>query len=269
LKPERGESYTFGTVITPRFIPKLQISADYINVKVLDQIIPTGIGTALQVCFDSPSFPNTAPEVGVDVCSFFNRQRATDARPFEVGNGFNSGFINLGALQVKALNISADYNFELNSIFGGGDAGTFKLAGSAYHLFDYLDASDGDLKNAQQTAGTFTRPRWKVQVRARYENNGFYSQLTWNWRSRTRLFNNGVAATSDLQDVLTYPTVSTYDATVGINFGPDKEYSFQLAARNIFDKNFAGSFASLASPNQGTLVDAIGRRYTLTGRVKF
>lgn len=269
LKPERGKSYTFGTVITPRFIPKLQISADYINVKVLDQIIPTGIGTALQVCFDSPSFPNTAPEVGVDVCSFFNRQRSTDARPFEVGNGFNSGFINLGALEVKALNISADYNFELSSIFGGGNAGTFKLAGNAYHLFDYLDAPDGNLSNAQQTAGTFSRPRWKVQARARYENNGFYSQLTWNWRSKTRLFNNGVAATSDLQDVLIFPTVSTYDATVGINFGPDKEYSFQLAARNIFDKNFAGSFASLASPNQGTLVDAIGRRYTLTGRIKF
>lgn len=264
LKAERGKSFTVGTVIAPRFIPKLQISADYINVKVLDQIIPTQLGTALQVCFDSPAFPNTSPEVGVNVCSFFNRQGAADPRPFEVGNGFNSGFINLGALQVKAVNINVDYPFELDSIFGGSSAGTLKLTGNAYHLIDYLNATDGDLKNnSQQTAGTFLRPKWEVQVRGRYENGGFYGQWTWNWQTKTRLFNAGVPATIEVQDVLRFPAFSTNDASIGVNFGDAKQYGFQLTARNIFDNQYAGAFAV------GNSIDLIGRRFTLTGRVKF
>lgn len=263
LKPERGKSFTVGTVITPRFVPKLSFSADYINVKVLDQIIPTGIGTALQVCLDSPTFPNTSAEVGVDVCSFFSRQNASGPRPFEVDNGFNSGFINLGALQVKAINFSGDYEFGLDSIFGGSSAGVIKLSGNAYYLIDYLDAPDGDLGNALQTKGSFGRPEWEMQFRARYENEGFNTQVTVNRQGRTKLLNNGVPATIEVQDVLRFPAFVRTDATIGYSFGSDRQYGFQFTVRNLFDKQYAGPFAV------GNVVDLIGRRFTLSGRVKF
>jgi outer membrane receptor protein involved in Fe transport len=264
LKPERGKSFTVGTVITPRFVPKLNFSADYINVKVLNQIIPTGIGTALQVCLDSPTFPNTSAEVGVDVCSFFSRRNSTAPdRQFEVDNGFNSGFINLGALQVKAINFSGDYEFELDSIFGGSGAGKISLFGNAYYLIDYLDAPDGNLGNAQQTKGSFGRPEWEMQFRARYENAGFNTQVTVNRQGRTKLLNAGVPATIEVQDVLRFPAFVRTDATIGYSFGSDQQYGFQLTARNLFDKQYAGPFAV------GNVVDLIGRRFTLTGRVKF
>ncbi len=263
LKPERGKSFTVGTVISPRFIPKLSFSADYINVKVLNQIIPTGVGTALQVCLDSPTFPNTSAEVGVDVCSFFSRRAAGQDRAFEVDNGFNSGFINLGALQVKAINFSGDYEFELDSIFGGTGAGKIKLFGNAYYLIDYLDAPDGNLGNAQQTKGSFGRPEWEMQFRARYENGGLNTQVTVNRQGRTKLLNNGVPATIEVQDVLRFPSFTRTDATIGYSFGDDRQYGFQFTVRNLFDKQYAGPFAV------GNVVDLIGRRYTVTGRVKF
>jgi outer membrane receptor protein involved in Fe transport len=263
LSPERGKSWTAGVVLEPNFIPKLRISADYIDVKVLDQIIPTAIGTALQVCYDSPAFPNTSPEVGVNVCSFFNRIGSGLPRQFEVDNGFNSGFINLGALQVKGLNMSAEYELELDRIVGE-NSGSLELFVNAYHLFDYLNATDGDLKNnAQQTAGTFLRPKWEVQGRVRYENEGFYAQWTTNWQTKTRLFNAGAPATIEVQDVLKFPAFATHDAVLGVTFGDDNQYNFQLAMRNVFDQNYAGAF------QVGNGVDLIGRRFTLSGRIKF
>ena len=263
LKPERGKSFTVGTVISPRFIPKLSFSADYTDVKVLNQIIPTGIGTALQVCLDSPVFPNTSSEVGVDVCSFFSRRAAGQDRAFEVDNGFNSGFINLGALQVKAINFSGDYEFSLDSIFGGTGAGKISLFGNAYYLVDYLDAPDGNLSNALQTKGSFGRPEWEMQFRARYENGGLNTQVTVNRQGRTKLLNNGAPATIEVQDVLRFPSFTRTDATVGYSFGDNQQYGFQFTVRNLFDKQYAGPFAV------GNSVDLIGRRYTLTGRVKF
>jgi outer membrane receptor protein involved in Fe transport len=263
LNPERGKSWTVGVVFEPSFIPKLKFSADYINVKVLDQIIPTALGTALQVCFDSPAFPNTATEVGVNVCDFFSRINSGLPRQFEVDNGFNSGFINLGALQVKGLNITAEYEFDLDGLFGE-NAGSLELYTNAYHLIDYLNATDGDLKNnAQQTAGTFLRPKWEVQGRIRYENDGFYTQWTTNWQQKTKLFNAGVPATIELQDALNFPAYATHDAVVGYTFGEDDKYNFQLTMRNVFDTNYAGPF------QVGNSIDLIGRRFTLSGRVKF
>lgn len=269
LNPERGTSYTVGGVLAPRFIPGLRISADYINVKVEDQIIPTSIVTALQVCFDSPNFPDPSSEVGVNICDFFNRRGAGE-RAFEVDNGFTSGFINLGALQVKAVNMNAQYDQDLNQIFGGGDIGRVELAANAYHLIDFLNAPDGNLANGQQTAGRATdRPEWEVQLRGRYELGGFYAQWVWNYQNETRLLIAGAPGTIETQDVLTFDDYGLHDATIGYSFGEDRTFGIQLAVRNVFDQRFLGNFAINSNPNVNTQLDLLGRRYTVSARVKF
>ena len=274
LSPERGESYTFGGVFEPRdLIPGLRIAADYINVKVRDQIIPTTIVTALQLCYDSPTFPDTSAQVGVNACSFFNRIPSTAAeRRFEVDNGFNSGFINLGTLQVKAINGTVEYGTDLSGLFGEG-AGRFEFFGNVYHLMDYLSAPDGNLANAQQSAGTFARPEWELQLRGRYENGGFFGQWTWNWQDATRVFSGGVpvAGTNDeneLQDLIANPAFGIHDATIGYTFGDDERFRLQFTVRNVFDKLIAGPFERVYGLNQGR-VDDFGRRFVLSASAKF
>ena len=273
LLPERGTSYTFGGVFEPReFIPGLRLAADYINVKVKDQIIPTTIATALQVCFDSPSFPDTSSTVGVNTCSFFNRIAAGRDRQFEVDNGFNSGFINLGALQVKAINGTLDYKTSLEGLFGAG-AGDFEAYANVYHLIDYLSASDGNLKNALRSEGTFARPEWEVQLRGRYENAGFYTQWTWNWQDATKVFSAGrpVAGTNDMnevQDLIANPAYGIHDVTVGYGFGEERRFNLQLVVRNLFDKLIAGPYERVYGLNQGR-VDDFGRRFIVSATAKF
>jgi len=272
LKPERGESYTFGGVFAPDFIPGLKISADYINVKIKDQIVPTTITTALQLCYDSPSYPDTNAQIGVNACSFFNRLGASAARPFEVDNGFNSGFINLGTLQVKAVNATLEYETSLEGLFGE-NAGSIELYTNVYHLMDYLSASDGNLATAQQSAGTFARPTWEVQARLRYENEGFFAQWTTNWQNATRVFSSGapIAGTNDqneVQDLIANPAFALHDFTIGTSFGEAQKFRIQFTVRNVLDTYVAGPWERVYGLNQGR-IDDFGRRFVFTAGVKF
>jgi outer membrane receptor protein involved in Fe transport len=273
LAPERGKSWTVGAVFEPRdFIPGLQIAADYIDVQIQDQIVPTTITQALQLCFDSPNFPNTSPEIGVNTCSFFTRREAGADRQFEVDNNFNSGFINLGTLQVKALNATASYRTDLDRVFGA-NSGSLRLFANVYRVFDFLSAPDGNLANAQQSAGSIGRPEWEVQARLRYENEGFFSQWTTNWQSATRLFSGGAPvpgtdSQNEVQDLLRTPAYAIHDATVGYRFGEEEQFNMQFTVRNVTDKQFAGPIAQVFGLGQGR-IDDFGRRFVITAGFKY
>jgi outer membrane receptor protein involved in Fe transport len=276
LQPELGRSWTVGGTVTPRWVPGLQFGADYINVTLENQIIPTNLTQALQTCFDSPTFPDTSGEVGVNVCNFFTRQGANDTRPFEIANGFTSGFINLGALRVKAINMNAQYNFNINSVIGGSrDIGRLELYANAYHLIDYLSAPSGKFEDgALQSAGTFARPDWELQLRGRYEApNGFFGQWTMNWQTATAIFSGGAPIpgteqANEVQDLLGNPSFATHDATIGWRLGEDGRFGFQITASNVFDKRFAGPFASVFALGTGR-IDDIGRRFRVQANLRF
>jgi outer membrane receptor protein involved in Fe transport len=272
LVPERGESYTFGGVVSPSFIPGFSFSVDYINVKVEEQIIPTQIGTAVQICIDSPNFPDTTADVGVNTCNFFNRIGAGMDRQFEVGNGFNSGFINLGALRVKALNMTLQYNMPFDRWFGA-NAGKFQFYANAYHLIDYLSSSSGRFDDTLRSEGTFSRPEWEVQLRGRYENEGFFGQWTWNYQDATKIFLSGAPIPgtpeqNETQDLLGNPSFGIHDATIGYSFGEETRFGVQFTVSNVFDKQFAGPRAQVFGLGTGR-IDDFGRRYTVTANVRF
>jgi outer membrane receptor protein involved in Fe transport len=277
LAPEKGKSWTVGAVVTPRWVPGLTFSADYLEVKVEDQIIPTTLSTAAQQCFDSPTFGDTTGTIGVNACNFFDREPTVTvggAPQFNIRNGFASGFINLGAIRVKAVNGAANYKFEIADLVGGTDKGNFELKANVYRLISYVDSPAGDFTDNQESAGGFFRPKWETQLRGRYEKDGFAAQWTWNWQSKTRLFSaaNGTFATIELQNVIDFPAFSVHDATLQYEINDNIE--LQFVTRNIFDKRYAGAngFANGISAAVGTTsgqVDFLGRRFQLTARVKF
>jgi outer membrane receptor protein involved in Fe transport len=271
LAPERGRSWTAGAVLQPRWVPGLTVSGDYIDVQVLDQIIPTTIVTALQVCYDSPGYPDTSGEVGVNVCDFFRRVSASGGpiQPFNVDNGFNSGFINLGALRVKAVNATVEYRMPLDEWFGWTDT-QFQLYTNVYRLLDYLNSPAGDFSDTQQTGGTFFRPDWELQVRGRFIRGPLQAQWNWNWQNATIIRSAGSPITTETQDVLGFPSFGVHDFS--LSYDVAREWRVQFTMRNVFDKTEAG-VAGLA--NGGGLaggtgtVDVIGRRFQVSIRANF
>jgi outer membrane receptor protein involved in Fe transport len=274
LLPEKGRSWTVGGVLSPHFVPGLTVSADYIDVEVRNQIIPTTLSNAAQFCYDSATFGSTESTLGVNTCDFFSREGTTTGSipAFNIQNGFASGFINLGALKVRAVNANADYNFNINDVFGGQDVGrlSFKLA--VYHLIDYITSAAGDFTDNQNSAGSFFRPKWEAQFTTRYEREGFFLQGTWNWQDKTRFYDVNVQnfATIEQRDVFRFPAFSVFDASVG--FSIEEQFEVQLTVRNLTDNRYAGlgGFASgIGAVGNSGEIDLQGRRFSLTARARF
>lgn len=253
LQPERSVSWTVGAVFRPRWVPRLQLSADYINLDLSNIIQPTNLAQALQFCFDSLTFPNTAPQTGTNTCAFFTR----DAN-FQVAPGFTSGYINLAATRLRSWNISGSYNFDLPRKIGN-----VSFRGNIYLLQNYTSSAAGSFVDAIESAGTFLRPEVKTQLTARYEKGGFYAQSTWNWQSQTSLFTSGVPSTIENFVNPRFDAVSRFDVTVGVDV--NDRFRIQAAVFNITDVNFAGANGLV----QGALVDQIGRSIRVSLGLKF
>lgn len=58
LQAETSDSYTFGAVIQPRFIPGLSVTVDYYNIRVNGVIASIGAQTIANNCVDAPNLNN-------------------------------------------------------------------------------------------------------------------------------------------------------------------------------------------------------------------
>lgn len=253
LSPERASSWTVGGTITPRWIEGLSVSADYISVDLKSTIVPTGLAQGIQSCYDSPTYPDTSAQTGNNLCASFTRDAA-----FQIANGYSLSFLNLGSIRVRALNISASYPINL------GKLGKLSLSGNAYHLLRFESAASGDYAlDGQRSDGTFSRPKWELQARARYEKGKFYAVGTWNHRAPTNIFSSGAIAGPEVVSMSRYPAVDLFDAAIGVDVNDN--FRLQLSANNITDVNYAGELGYLFQD----YVDQIGRRFQMTVIAKF
>jgi len=269
LRPERGESWTVGMVVQPRFLPGFQASVDYIDLEVQDQIQTLSLTLAAQLCFDSPTFPDNEPQVGVNTCTTFNRNAA-----FQVET-FARFFINLASTRLKAYNISADYRFDVGERLGrllgreGQDLGDVRLRLRAFHLEDFLTSATGAEADAQQSAGSAgdARPEWETQLTGSYSRGPFDLSYTVNRTGALRTFSSGRPATIENFSILEFPAVSIHSATVGYEF--QDRYRVQFTADNITDVVTYGDEGFLAGNAISGYPDTLGRRYTLSLRAAF
>lgn len=75
LGAERSDSWTFGTVITPRYLPNFTLSVDYYNIKVNGVITSASAQQIANSCYDLATLANP-------FCALFTRYRGTAAGPF-------------------------------------------------------------------------------------------------------------------------------------------------------------------------------------------
>ncbi len=244
LNPEKGRSWTVGGVLTPRWVPGLSVSVDYINLKLDDTIVPTTLAQAIQTCYDSPTYPDSTAQIGSNTCASFSRDSA-----FQIANGYALGFLNLGAIEIRALNGSFSYPIEL------GGTSKITLRGNAYHLIRYDTSSSGDFSDRQRTAGTVLRPEWETQLAARYEDEHYFGQVTWNWRSPSRIFVSGLPATIENYPEVRYPSLSNIDISVGVDV--NDKFRMQFLVANLLD---ATTFGDLGY-RFNDYYDQIGRRF--------
>jgi len=152
LKPETSDSWTFGGVVQPRFIPGLAISVDYYNITVKDVITSPGVQSVLDSCYDLPSIDN-------QFCATFDRAGPGGGPAGEIEGQILEGNLilvpfNYAKLKVRGIDTEVTYRTTIGNI---GRLDTRFIWTHALQNDSFLDLSAPDF--ADQTLGELGDPK--------------------------------------------------------------------------------------------------------------
>jgi iron complex outermembrane receptor protein len=274
LKPEVSDTYTAGVVWQPSFVPGLNLSVDYFDIKV-DQFIG-GIGATLILtnCINTnnPFF-----------CNLVHRS----TNPAAFGSLFlsNDGFVqdttlNTGSLKTTGIDVSAAYRTDLSNL-GLGDNGSISasLVGTWLDTLVTQPLPGGPSYDCAKLYGLVCgtpNPDWRHKARLTW--NTPYSYGDWvkslSFSAQWRYFSKVTADAFDSNPQLANATRAlrtnerTLDAQNYIdltaNFTIHNNLNFRVGVNNVFDKDppLTGTNCPSVFCNGNTfpqVYDALGR----------
>ncbi len=173
LDPEAADTYTYGVVFTPSFLPGFSLSVDYYSIEVTDLISSVGASNTLDSCYGDN-----------DPVSCAKIQRSPLGQIW-VGGGYVEDFnVNIGGLEVSGIDVVGNYRFGLDAL-GLTDMGSMSLnfVGS---VLEKNDVDPGAGQALDECAGKYgndcgtPKPEWRHRARATWETPWDASvSLTW------------------------------------------------------------------------------------------
>lgn len=263
LKPEVGDTYTAGILLTPRFLPGFSLSVDYYDIRINGIIGTIGEDLILQQCIAtaSPTY-----------CGLIHRDSAGSLLS-------NTGFVqdtllNLGYQEEKGIDFQANYRLPL-SRFGLKDMGRvdFNLVGTYIDSFFTQPLPGGVRLGETECVGAFgpecgtPNPVWRHKLRATW-TTPWRAQLSVQWRyiDGVHLYTPEPGAFDN-----TIPSYNYIDLAATWNVRDNIE--FRVGVNNVFDKDpplvgaqNAGTSGGVGPYNGNTYnnYDVMGR-YIFTG----
>lgn len=115
LQPEESESFTFSTVLQPRFIPNFSLVLDYYEITIDKVIAAVSAQTAAENCVNGPSLNTSA-------CQTLTRTGVNDpATPRDdrfLLVDFLQSSINYAKRNVRGLDFTSNYRFDTQDMLG-------------------------------------------------------------------------------------------------------------------------------------------------------
>ena len=182
LDPEESDTYSFGIVFTPGFLPELNVTIDYYDIKVEKLIDQIGQDFILQQCMATgdPTY-----------CTNIHRGTGTGTAGGSLWLGDQSyvadPILNTGSLQTKGIDASANYRIEM------GASGSLGLSLVGTYTDEFItEPLPGSPK--YDCAGLFGTvcgtpiPDWRHKLRANWMSPfGLDVALTWRYIAETKL----------------------------------------------------------------------------------
>jgi len=257
LVPEESDTYTYGVILQPRFLPKLAMSIDYFDIEITDAVSTFGPINALTACYT-----NNNPLA----CANIHRDPATGA--LWIGNGHISDLnINTGGFETKGYDLSVTYSGVEMGRFGSLN---FNLTGT---LVDELVEDPGGGFAPYDCKGMFSgecdtpTPEWRHHFRMGWESPwNVDMSLTWRYYDSVELIN----AVSPQQLDFKLDEQNYFD--LAAEWHVTEKSSVLLGVNNILDEDPPLSGVVGTTGNGNTYpqtYDALGRWIFLRGSIGF
>ncbi len=294
IKPETSNSYTFGTVLTPTFVPGLSLTVDYYNIKVKKAITTPTPGDLVTACFGSV----TAASASSAACTAIQRNPLTgglDGDPATTP-GLLAVLSNLGSLETDGIDVALNYKRDL----GFADL-TFTTTGN-YTMNSKFNSNvlSANPLNRECT-GYYSVNCASIQPKFQWTSRATFGfddiDVSFQWRHIDGVKQEPLdACTANLPGTtMPDPACSgpAFSGTLNgktVNFGkiPSYDYfdltlrfsvgdhlEFVATANNLLNKKppVVGSTIGSTSYNSGntypSTYDALGRSYAVSAKIKF
>jgi len=217
LQNEKSNAFSVGTIIAPRFIPNLTLSADYLNIRLNNAISQFSGSQVVAACYDSPGFPNN------QFCNNVQRDPTTHQLSF-----IESSYFNAALYQYRGVVGALDYRTA--TPFLGADS-HFGLNASYQYLIKLTQAAD--LNSAPtHLSGSIGYPKHSAVVTFNYDNGPFAGFVSVNYTGKVR-----VDPDTDY-NFYQYPTrgaVAFLNTGLSVDVGPEKRFNFRVAVDNLLN----------------------------------
>jgi outer membrane receptor protein involved in Fe transport len=271
LLAEVSDSYTYGVVIQPSFIPKLNISVDYYDINVKNIIANIGVQTLVNQCYDSPTLNNI-------YCGQFQRWNGPGLGP----NGEQPGRILANSLISAPLNFAnrvrrgIDVNMSYNTDFGAVAFGTNLIYTHNLEISNFQDPTNPNFET--RILGQLGDPKDEF----RWDFDLGYKEFTFGYRMRYigPMFFNGYATLFPLNgqnptDVDAFPitkfqSVFYHDIRMDFDIGKGeaKTFNFFAGIDNLLDTGVPRG-AATATGVGSAIYSFRGRSFYAGFRAKF
>lgn len=263
LEEEVADTYTAGVVIRPRFIPRLNVTADYYDIRIENAIATAGGGVngILNLCY------NVIQDASSPLCQLI--QRDTQGIISGPPNVVSAGNANLASLRAKGVDVQVDYTQPL---------GFSMLGGTESRLNFFFLASYTEENSFTPVVGVDE----VVRCAGRFGNNCDDPTPRWKWSSRLSLLDGPMTAsirwrhlnavTDDDEDTDYFvERIDDYDVfDLAIGFNVNDNFTLNLGVNNIFDKDppVIGDNQEQANTYPGTY-DVLGRDFFVSAQFRF
>ncbi|WP_297515512.1 TonB-dependent receptor [uncultured Caulobacter sp.] len=265
LKPEYAKSWTAGVVLEPRFIKNFKMSADYVDIRLKQQLSRVSLDQLSAYCYDSAAYPNNSAQFGTNTCDSFarytNGTEPASTLKFALKDGWSSTYLNLAETDLRAVNIVASYRVKVAEMFGrDSDWGRISVSSNLYRILESTFSSTGLPADNEYYLGSIGTPRWQTATTVAYSLKKFTTSLNINTVSNTIRFNGATPATIEVNPFLQQKGYATYNLFFG--YDVTDKIEARVNVNNVTNKRFV-------DPRDGTIYSSAGRTWQFSVNAKF
>lgn len=246
LKEEESDSWTVGTVITPRVVPGLSISVDWFQIKIADAINVVPLQRLVDNCVDSASTANP-------FCPLITR-RADGAI-----TSVNVTPINVGKLVAEGVDFQANYATYISDNVRARVA----LTGS-YLSKNQLQVIATDASTLDKNAGEVDNPRWRINLTPGVTVGRFSADWAIRYIGKSKVDVQQSAEGRDDNKV-----ADRLYNDLSVTFAAADDLNVYAGVNNVFDTDPPFSRETVRGDKRGVLFDNIGRYFFLGATSRF
>ncbi|MEM8696116.1 MAG: TonB-dependent receptor [Pseudomonadota bacterium] len=264
LDVEEAESITIGLVATPPQVPGLVVSVDYFDIEITDAVGTPTTGDVLTPCFGPNGDGNGSDPTQ---CANFQRNPINGSLN---GGGETPGIIlplsNLGTIKTSGIDLQVNYTLPVSF-------GSVNWDFSGTWTDEIILTADNNCVGLFSTNCDPITPEWAFNLRTTVSIDDLVDiSLLWRWIDGVEYEFRGQGA-GFLPESEAFDDASYFDLTVRSNVS--ENFDITLSIFNLLDRDppRTSSFIGTSTFNSGetypSTYDALGRRYSVTGRLRF